>query len=274
MAPHRLRSALMFVPRISPLRAFLCALFLSVHASATPGDINNDGTVDVLDRDLLIDHLMGISELAGIALTDADANGDGVVDIRDVVFLNVSDMDTDCLPDFLEPLLGLDPTLSDTDGNGTPDGDEDTDADGLTNCEEVQIRSDAANPDTDGDGFTDGDEVFDGSDPNDASSLPLGAPLSAAIRYRYLAPDQGALEDVQALGGLVRYRYLAPQDDAIEDVEARSAILRYRYLAQQDGATEDVEALSPLVRVRYLAAPEGAVANIEVNSRVVIYLKE
>ena len=34
--------------------------------------------------------------------------------------------------------------LVDTDGDGTPDGDEDRDGDGLTNAEEVQCESDPA----------------------------------------------------------------------------------------------------------------------------------
>ena len=43
--------------------------------------------------------------------------------------------------------------------------DDDPDADGLTNAEEVSMGTDPANPDTDGDGVNDGDEVDEGTNP-------------------------------------------------------------------------------------------------------------
>ena len=53
----------------------------------------------------------------------------------------------------------LEPTLSDTDENGTNDGEEDTDGDGLTNLEEIALGSSITRSDTDGDGLSDGDEI-------------------------------------------------------------------------------------------------------------------
>ena len=49
------------------------------------GDVNNDGYLDVLDVVLVVQHLVGISELTGDALLAADYNGDGVVDVLDLV---------------------------------------------------------------------------------------------------------------------------------------------------------------------------------------------
>jgi hypothetical protein len=49
----------------------------------------------------------------------------------------------------------------------------DTDGDGLTDQEEIEIGTDPANPDTDGDGFSDGDEVTLGSDPLDPNDVPV-----------------------------------------------------------------------------------------------------
>ncbi len=49
---------------------------------------------------------------------------------------------------------------------GTSDASTDSDADGLTDAEEVETyRSNPTKPDTDGDGFTDGDEVANGYNP-------------------------------------------------------------------------------------------------------------
>lgn len=92
------------------------------------------------------------------------------------------DTDADSMPDGWEQLhfgdLSRDGTADeDNDGlddlqefeNGTDPNNEDTDADGLADGNEVNTHgSDPNDPDTDGDGLSDGDEVNTyGSDPND-----------------------------------------------------------------------------------------------------------
>ena len=53
--------------------------------------------------------------------------------------------DNDGLNDGVEVnILGTDSTLVDSDSNGTPDGDEDSDGDGFTNAEELKCESDPA----------------------------------------------------------------------------------------------------------------------------------
>ncbi len=47
------------------------------------GDINNDGTINVLDKKLLYNHIAGIAELTGEDLTAADVNGDGTINVLD-----------------------------------------------------------------------------------------------------------------------------------------------------------------------------------------------
>jgi heat shock protein beta len=57
------------------------------------------------------------------------------------------DDDKDGLNDEIEvSILGTDPTLADTDGNGITDGDEDSDGDGFSNAEEVRCSSAPGNP--------------------------------------------------------------------------------------------------------------------------------
>lgn len=51
----------------------------------TTGDVNQDGTVDVLDLVAVQNHILGKTMLTGNALKAADANGDGSVDVLDMV---------------------------------------------------------------------------------------------------------------------------------------------------------------------------------------------
>lgn len=62
---------------------------------------------------------------------------------------DLEDTDDDCAPDGFEVYLGRDPTEKDP-------RDEDSDDDGLDDCDELEHRTDALAPDTDGDGLCDG----------------------------------------------------------------------------------------------------------------------
>jgi len=64
------------------------------------------------------------------------------------------DEDGDNIPSYIEDLIGLDPLNPDTDGDGLPDGGEDTNANGVREWWET----DALDDDTDGDGLLDGEE--------------------------------------------------------------------------------------------------------------------
>ncbi len=74
--------------------------------------------------------------------------------------LPCTDPDQDCLPDAVEAALGLNPNLSDSDGNGINDGLEDFDNDLLSNRFEVFIGTDPAVADSDTDGLSDGTEIL------------------------------------------------------------------------------------------------------------------
>ena len=93
------------------------------------------------------------------------------------------DFDNDGLSNAGEVLLLSDPTNEDSDGDGTPDGDEDTDFDFVPDGEEVRRGSDPRLIDTDGDGVADVDEFATNTDPTDASSLPPRRAQSTAVAY-------------------------------------------------------------------------------------------
>lgn len=71
---------------------------------------------------------------------EIDTDGDGLKDIYEMEILN--------------------PKEKDSDGNGIPDGNEDTDNDGLTNLEEQDLGTNINKADTDGDKLEDYDEIY------------------------------------------------------------------------------------------------------------------
>ena len=72
---------------------------------------------------------------------NADPDGDLLINLLD------PDSDNDGLKDGMEVIiLGTDPALIDTDGNGIQDANEDTDGDGLINAKEIYCGSDPSDP--------------------------------------------------------------------------------------------------------------------------------
>ncbi|MGB5474023.1 MAG: thrombospondin type 3 repeat-containing protein [Gammaproteobacteria bacterium] len=81
-------------------------------------------------------------QLVDVGWTSADSDGDGVANTVD-----------NCPQD-------PNPDQADTDGDGAGDAcDSDIDGDGLDNATELLLGTDPGNPDSDGDGLTDGEEV-------------------------------------------------------------------------------------------------------------------
>ena len=68
------------------------------------------------------------------------------------------DWDADGLTNGEEIQIGTDPFDADTDDNGVNDALDDPDGDGLTNAEELALGTEIQNPDTDGDGIQDNED--------------------------------------------------------------------------------------------------------------------
>ena len=122
------------------------------------------GIIARLDRtEVLMGWNDGLTPVPG-GITDA-----GIIVIRTVCEGfggNCIDTDRDCLPDVVEQRLRLNPENPDSNGNGVPDGAEDSDGDGINNCLEIFLGTDPGRSDTDGDGLNDRQEVYDtGTDP-------------------------------------------------------------------------------------------------------------
>ncbi len=91
-----------------------------------------------------------------------DADGDGLTNGEEVVQYGtdpfLADTDADGISDFDEIAAGLSPFLSDSDGDSISDLDEDSDNDGITNRWEITNTSLIYTPDSDSDSRRDGDD--------------------------------------------------------------------------------------------------------------------
>jgi len=134
-------------------------------------EVRQSGTTDMAAKeDADNDGLTNLGELLNRSVWNIpDTDGDGLLDGDEVHDLktdpNNTDTDGDGMPDGWEFHHWLSPTSSE--GPDGPPGDPD--ADGLTNIDEFHQGTDPQNPDTDSDGLTDGQEV------NVYSTLPTNA---------------------------------------------------------------------------------------------------
>jgi len=207
-----------------------------------PLDTDQDGTIDVLDSDddndgtsTLIEEKIGTSALRadtdedGVNDTDEigsdtnkplDTDGDSTINALD------TDDDDDGLETADEILLGTNPLLADTDGDGLSDGDEignlmdtnkkpadtdndgiidaldtkddlDQDGDGLSDTLEAQLNTDPKKKDTDGDGIDDAKEV--GSDIKSPLDSDLDGIIDALDTVDDSDSDNDGLIDVQEI---------------------------------------------------------------------------
>ncbi len=149
-----------------------------------------------------------------IDMTDTD--GDKLVDGLEELYGTdkmLIDTDSDALNDYIEIFtFGSNPLLQDSDNNGTNDGDEDFDSDGLSNLTEINSSTDPVDNDSDDDELLDGEEITLGTNPNeedtdddevsDGKELELGTdPLTAQTTFSMnLSADndgEGATASVQ-----------------------------------------------------------------------------
>ena len=227
-----------------------------------PLDTDQDGIIDVLDLDddndgtsTLIEEKIGTSSLRadtdedGINDTDEigsntdkplDTDGDGIINALD------TDDDDDGLETAAEILLGTNPLLADTDGDGLSDGDEigdlmdtnkkpadtdkdgiidaldtednlDQDGDGLSDTLEAQLNTDPKKKDTDGDGIDDAEEV--GADVKSPLDSDLDGIIDALDTVDDSDTDNDGLTDAQEAKLGSDPKKVDSDDDGINDNE-------------------------------------------------------
>ncbi len=93
----------------------------------------------------------------------ADSDGDGLADLIEEYYGTdkfLVDTDGDSLSDYLEIILfGYDPLKKDSNHNGIEDGEEDADADTISNRMEIEYGTNPVQVDSDADGLSDADEL-------------------------------------------------------------------------------------------------------------------
>lgn len=155
------------------LSLFLCVVLSATSIPISDIDVNAAGkiqknisvkhAVEIADKEIDILGTVSYDYENDENIAESDIDSDGASDYIEGLFgtdLSLDDTDADGLSDYIEIYqTETDPLLDDTDGNGTEDGNEDADADGLTNLEELKIGTDLTKLDSDNDGLSDKDEV-------------------------------------------------------------------------------------------------------------------
>ncbi len=191
---------------------------------SSPTDTDDDGTIDALDDDSDGDGVSDADEAGDDDLAtppvdtdgdgtpdfqDTDADGDGVSDDQDNcrVQQNVdqadadgdgkgdacdSDDDNDGLADYVEPGVGLNPTNPDTDADTISDGDEVGDISSPTDTDNDGII-DALDDDSDGDGISDADEAGD----DDLATPPVDTDGDGTPDFQDTDADGDGVDDIK-----------------------------------------------------------------------------
>ncbi len=162
-------------------------------------------------------HALGFEGLIDdVQIYDRALTSDQVILIRENPGSNMGDLtppdgDGDDLSDAREAELGTDPLNPDTDGDGLNDG------------EEVNTHgTDPKNADSDGDSFKDPFEIRQGTDPNDAQSLPEETAIPGL--YAYWPFDEGEGDVATDASGNGRDGLIVDADGVWETDPARGTV--------------------------------------------------
>lgn len=202
------------------------------------------------DRDGLSDR---VEAMLGTDPRSFDSDGDRYADLHEYLWQHRPldpveesppsvilgrDRDDDELPDDAEEVLGTDPNVADTDGDGILDGLEDTDGDGVPDGLEFRFGTDPRNPlspdanadgvsdatlDFDGDGLTNAEELAAGTHPfradSDFDHLGDGAELSWGTSPSAVDADMDFLSDMSERVGGFDPSAADTDGDSISDFE-------------------------------------------------------
>jgi hypothetical protein len=183
----------------------------------------------------------------------------------------------DAGPDTPDPEDVADPDAAPDVPDAEPEGPVDTDADGVSDEDEITDGTDPNNPDSDGDGYWDGWERAADTDPNDAAdhpeyALPPGEPFllepTRFIEPGLLAPlvnprldsippilvyieglSDGVADEISIVGGVGEE--IGPGEDDVPGNEDDEYGMRYTSVSQQTGA--------------FLVSLDGTVTALEIS---------
>jgi len=129
--------------------------------------------------------------------------------------------------------------------DGTFDGDEDPDLDGLSNSEELAINTDPYNKDTDGDGLTDKEEVDDGIDPTaidtDGDGLSDADELTFGSDPLLQDSDSDGLDDLTEFTFNLNPRNIDTDGDLIIDGDETTETEARVFDVDNDGIADGIE---------------------------------
>jgi hypothetical protein len=158
--------------------------FKNTSVSSTTGNIVTENVLPVkIQENPPTPEVAGVKPVEVVTTSVSSAEVSNSMNNDKILFGAALDSDKDGLDDVREKEIGTSPSNPDSDADGLSDSEEvliwktnplkaDTDSDGLKDGEEVKIwKTDPLNPDTDGDSYVDGKEVANGYNPLGAGKL-------------------------------------------------------------------------------------------------------
>jgi hypothetical protein len=235
----------------------------------------------LVHMDLAMRHAWRVLERMGVDYrTDTDADADGIanqIELRLGASPLKEDTDGDGLTDAFEISRAIPyhmPAQADTDTNGTPDSNEDIDADALTALEEQAAGTNPLNPDTDGDGLTDGFErnTF-GTDPlkpdSDGDGLSDGAEQRAGANPLLPDSDGNGVPDGQDTVSATVYGPAGIQLIVTGQGDV-AGIVRISHLTTEEGFDNLPGQIGPAFEIKTETAPPGEAASAVYEAEIVV----
>ena len=186
--------SVVLICRKKAVKALALLLCLAMLMAMLPAEAYAENPSFVLDKTVMVDGkdvTLSCRISYPVALENTVPLKDGsvhpVLQQLYQVTADENDADSDGLNNYTEIcVIGTDPNVVDTNGNGINDADEDYDEDGLTNANELRNGTDLTKKDTDHDGLTDGEEVntyhTDPTAPDtDGDGLPDGDEIALGL---------------------------------------------------------------------------------------------
>lgn len=181
----------------------------------------------------------------GYSVDFLDSDEDGLPDIYEIMIgtdVNNPDTDNDDLTDYQEVYItGTNPTKYDSVTEGVSDANSNSDGDGLSNAQEIELNTDPQLSDTDDDGLSDYDEIYVyGTDPLNPDTF--GIPDAEYKVEQTISADSGVLAEINTAENAYEL-FIDIKTNGYAEKEVTVSKSSYSYAIENDamiGASTDI----------------------------------